>query len=640
MVYIRNQLNKEQLQAVRHVDGPMLVLAGPGSGKTKVLTERILYLIEEKGIRPDEILVITFSQKAARQMQLRFFALTKGQSYPVNFGTFHAIFYHILMHHQNFSKECILTDKNKQEYIMEIGIRAGCSKATSRSWQNEMLEYISAYKNIGKSFLDEDNFLLTDGTREDFINIYNMYVEKCHIEEKLDFDDMIIMCRDLLYKHESILKKWQRNYRYFLVDEFQDINEAQYDVLRMLAGNEMNVFAVGDDDQSIYAFRGARPELMQKFTKQFYKCRQVYLSVNYRCASNIIGASNELIMHNHNRIDRHIQTAFSKESGIVEVIDAESTILQAEYVIDKILEIKDSCNLRFEDFAVLYRSAHAAHMIEQICKKRGIPVRGKNSEKTIFDLEEMKLVMSYFKIARNKGGRDDFFRIINKPNRNISREVFASTSMDYFEAMKKYYDGNDERIRAVEELRGDISFIETLNPYAGLIYLTKKVKIFDRMNENAQILNCYKQIKDFMREFDTIDVLIDMENVNANTSNSQLESGRFNKKTGISLMTAHASKGLEFEVVFIIGLQEGIFPHVKNLHGDSVEEERRLMYVAMTRAKKRLYIISVSLEHGKQKSRFIAEIMNNQSFINSYSSLSRNSSNASATASYSSSSSI
>lgn len=639
MVYIRNQLNKEQLQAVRHVDGPMLVLAGPGSGKTKVLTERILYLIEEKGIRPDEILVITFSQKAARQMQSRFIALTKGQSYPVNFGTFHAIFYHILMHHHNFSKECILTDRNKQEYIMEIGLRAGCSKATSRSWQNEMLEYISAYKNLGESFLEGD-LLLNDGNKEDFINIYNMYIEKCHIEEKLDFDDMIIMCRELLYKHESILRIWQESYKYFLVDEFQDINEAQYDVLRLLAGDSMNVFAVGDDDQSIYAFRGARPELMQKFTKQFYNCRQVYLSVNYRCASNIIGASNELITHNHNRIDRHKQTAFSTESGIVELIDAESTTLQAEYVIDKILEIKDACNLRFEDFAVLYRSAHAAHMIEQICEKRGIPVRGKNGDKTIFDLEEMKLVMSYFKIARNKGERDDFFRIINKPNRNISREVFTSTSKDYFEAMKKYYEGNDERIRVIKELRGDVSFIGTLNPYAGFIYLIKKVKIFGTINGNEQIIECINQIKNFIRDIDTIDVLIDIEKMDINIGNNSLDSSKINKKTGINLMTAHASKGLEFEVVFIIGLQEGIFPHVKNLHGDAVEEERRLMYVAMTRAKKRLYIISVSLEHGKQKSRFIAEIMNNQSFINSYSSLSRNSSNASATASYSSSSSM
>ena len=225
----------------------MLVLAGPGSGKTKVLTERIRVLIEEENIEPNSILVITFSKKAAVEMKNRFEYLTNNRGYPVNFGTFHAVFYHIISHHNNFTNGNIITQKEMRQYIADVGITLGIEKASYASWQNDILKKISEYKNFGDDYITNQLSLVMDEKEiTQFKEIYTKYQNRCCSEEKIDFDDMIIMCRKLFLKHESVLRMWQGYYKYILVDEFQDINDAQYDILRLLAGNNRNVFAVGD----------------------------------------------------------------------------------------------------------------------------------------------------------------------------------------------------------------------------------------------------------------------------------------------------------------------------------------------------------------------------------------------------------
>lgn len=240
-------LNNNQMKAVTHVNGPMLVLAGPGSGKTRVLTERIRYLIEDIHIKADSILVITFSRKAALEMQERFIRLTNNHTYPVNFGTFHAIFYSILKYHYNFSNENILTDKIKYKYIQDIGYKLKIEKATYGSWQKQMLGLISRYKN-DKTGLQTDEFyiVMEESEKKQFMQIYDMYCRRCELEDKFDFDDMIVKCRNLLYKNKDVLKQWRHRYKYILIDEFQDINDIQYEVIRMLGGSAMNVFCVGD----------------------------------------------------------------------------------------------------------------------------------------------------------------------------------------------------------------------------------------------------------------------------------------------------------------------------------------------------------------------------------------------------------
>ena len=469
------KLNKEQYRAAVHLDGPMLVLAGPGSGKTHLLVERIRMMIEDSHIPPESILVITFSKKAARQMQTRFLRRIKDRSYPVTFGTFHAVFYHILREHdpdisrlitEEEQMACLRHAVKSCAPLSDLFYRADC--------EDQVLGLISSYRNFGEEQFCQKGpgRFMTIQENEDLTKVVKAYSKKVADEKLIDFDDMIVRCKTLLYKHESVLRRWKMRYRYFLVDEFQDINEAQYDVLRLLAGDAANVFAVGDDDQSIYAFRGARPQLMSKFLEQYKGCRRVVLAINYRCAKNIIGAADTLIRNNTQRLDRPMQRHLpSKPDGCVEIINTESTDVQAVYVCDRIEELISRHGYKKADIAVLYRSDHCAKLFERYAMERGIGIR-KNNER---------------------------------------------------------------------------------------------------------------------KETDSADA--------------------------ISLMTAHASKGLEFSCVFIIGLQEGLFPHHKNLEGEAVEEERRLMYVAMTRARERLFMVVVSTGHGKRPSRFVPEAALHERYI-------------------------
>ncbi|MCR5687072.1 MAG: ATP-dependent helicase [Lachnospiraceae bacterium] len=454
-------LNKEQYQAAVHVNGPMLVLAGPGSGKTHLLVERIRMMIEKAGIPPESILVITFSKKAAAQMKARFERRTEGCLYPVTFGTFHAVFYHILKEYDPDAARLITEEEAegfaehlKRSYdIFEDDTEAG-----------EIIGLISSYRNLSDDFFTRNDRGrgMDEPERESFIKLAGEYAMLCENAGVIDFDDMIIKCRDLFCRHESVLRKWQNRFRYFLVDEFQDINDGQYELLRLLAGDDMNVFAVGDDDQSIYAFRGARPALMKKFMNRG-RTKRVDLRMNYRCCPSVIGAADTLIRHDPDRIDRPIQEHVrGRGRGYVEIVNTESAAVQAAYVCDRIEELMDSDGYSPQDIAILYRSAYCAKIIKKEAEKRGL-----------FGSEQEK---------------------------------------------------------------------------------------------------------------------------------------------SVRMMTAHASKGLEFPCVFIIGLQEGLFPHLRNSACD-IGEERRLLYVAMTRAKERLILCSLSSEHGKRPSRFVYEILEKKRYL-------------------------
>ena len=458
------KLNREQYVAAHHMDGPMLVLAGPGSGKTHLLVERIRLMIEENHIPPDNILVITFSKKAARQMQARFQKSVEGRSYPVTFGTFHAVFYHILQEYDPNIKR-LISEEEQAGFVGTLMDKCGIFDEDTESL--EVMGMISSYRNLSEAFFarDDRGKYLDEYEREEFLKLVEGYESLCRREGVLDFDDMILLCRSILVKHEMFLKKLQNRYRYFLVDEFQDINPGQYDVLRLLAGDRMNVFAVGDDDQSIYAFRGSRPDLMKRFISQYRGCRQVTLTMNYRCSENVIGCADTLIRNNADRFERMMQRHLpSKAGGNVIIVSATSTALQAEFVCDKIEELTGGNEYEERDIAVLYRSGHCAKRFVKRARERSIRIR----------------------------------------------------------------DGHE--------------------------------------------------------------------------------------KEGINVMTAHASKGLEFKCVFIIGLQEGLFPHKRSME-ENIEEERRLMYVAMTRAVERLWLCTVATPHGKRPSRFAIEAMKREEYI-------------------------
>ena len=544
------KLNKEQYRAAMHIGGPLLVLAGPGSGKTHLLVERIRILIEDAQIRPENILVITFSKKAAREMQARFNQRTKDRSYPVTFGTFHAVFYNILKDFDP-ATNTLITEELKNEYIRRAVIMTKAASGLCDDGDiGSLAGLISSYRNFGDDYFEQsyEGRQMDADERTDLVAVCRLYEKMCIDNRVLDFDDMIIRCRDILYKHEGLLRKWQDRYRYILVDEFQDINDCQYDILRLIANDSKNVFAVGDDDQSIYSFRGARPGLMKKFMHQYTGCRRVNLTMNYRCCENIIGAADTVVRHNRDRIERPVQRHLpSKSGGIVEILNFENSEVQAAFICDKITGLINECGYRENDFAVLFRSDHCAKLFEQTASGRGFEL--KISGRCGYVPKETRIHEAYIRAKEGTASRADWFLIMNNPPRGLSREALYDSGNDYIGAFKKYYAQDPDMLKAVFDLE------ESVRNYD----ITYSPPVKDQPHK------------------------------------------------AINVMTAHASKGLEFKCVFIIGLQEGLFPHHKSIRAGFVEEERRLMYVAMTRARERLYMCTIGTSHGKRISRFAQE---------------------------------
>lgn len=601
------QMNNEQSIAAHHKDGPMLVLAGPGSGKTHLLVERIRIMIEEEKILPDSILVITFSKKSAVEMQQRFQRLVENQNYPVTFGTFHAVFFNILKQYKHYSKENILTETEKLSILGKI----------FNDGSPELLpDYISAYKNFGEDFFVKSyGKYMTLEEQDEFRSVYDKYCDTCRSMGKLDFDDMVLMVRDMFMKHESILMQWQKRFRYFLVDEFQDINDAQYDVLRLLAGDEMNVFAVGDDDQSIYAFRGAKPSLMQKFLHQYHGCKRVNLKMNYRCCEIVIRSADNVIKHNKDRISRPIQQhLYTNSGGTVRIILSENTLSQAEKVCKMIKSLINDCGYKYDDIAVLYRSDHCATLLLSIVESANLPVKSHESGINPYTSDIAGIILAYLNAATGKCSRKEFLLIMNNPPRGLSREGISSIDDGkshefriFIDKLKEYYLDDQMMLSAINELNYMIEKIRLTSCYEAVRSILFQDNIFICQNENEEKIGGF--FCELSKDFDSVNDLIwFMEKGKRETAqkdNSIIVRNRNNY--GMYFLTAHASKGLEFKVVLIIGLQEGLFPHHKSLDGELAEEERRLMYVAMTRAKERLYLFGIGTKHGKRVSRFIEE---------------------------------
>ena len=364
--------NPGQAEAIAHRDGPMLVLAGPGSGKTYTITQRIRCLIEEGGVQPDSILVITFTRAAAEEMKGRFFRLTEGKFYPVNFGTFHAIYYHILKSAYHYQSGNILSEHEKRELLKTVLFRQKGLPSMEEDQLELLLNQISRYKNDGCPGV------LPDGpqempqagalSKEQFFAVYSAYSREAKERRKLDFDDMVLECRNLFLQYPSILAAWQKKFRYILVDEFQDINAMQYEVLRMLALPENNLFVVGDDDQSIYAFRGARPEFMLGFQKDYPQARRVELSINYRSTPEILSCAGKLISVNKNRFEKKSRAA-SGHGEAVRFLGFPDREAQNEKIAGELLEAGEERGKT----AVIFRTNRDAAELAELLTKKGIP---------------------------------------------------------------------------------------------------------------------------------------------------------------------------------------------------------------------------------------------------------------------------
>lgn len=624
MKKINYQLNDRQKEAADHLNGPMLVLAGPGSGKTHLLVERLLVMIEQKGVSPEDILVITFSKKAALSMQDRFLNRVNYVHYPVTFGTFHAVFYHIIKSHKHKSYNNVLLDNQKRQIIEEIASKNGVNDSYLKSVQDEVLNYISFYKNHNISLVE---YAKSIDTEYDFVNIYYEYNNYCKNNELIDFDDMIMLC-DELFENEAILSKWQDRYKYILIDEFQDVNIRQYNVIKKLAGSNANLFCVGDDDQSIYAFRGSYSKLMQQLFEDYPQTKLINLNMNYRCNSIIIEFADRLIRKNDDRIERDIQQSsniyhkLSDDDSVVNIVDCDSSISEAEYICGLINCWVNDLGYKRKDIAVLYRSNFAASVLKEQLELHKIPYYSNEKSIDFYSIKEISVVISFLKCALGVFEKKDLFVVINHPEKSFSREAFSSAQDiegdNFIRYLYSYYKDDAKKREKINELRNDLMFIKKLPPFAAVNYLLKKLHLYDdfKMNYkknrsgNYELFELMHELKERCKEFDTIIGLLNyVEEVSSQKDCNNTQEKDISLDM-VTLQTVHASKGLEYKAVVIIGLMEGIFPHKRSLDREGIKEERRLMYVAMTRAKERLVITTRGTKHGKCISRFISEMSN------------------------------
>ncbi len=604
------QFNNSQLKAVKHKSGPMLVIAGPGSGKTTVLTARIRNLIEEYSVNPANILVITFTKAAANEMKSRFNNMM-GRSTNVTFGTFHAVFFMILRAAYNYSVDSIIKEDVRQNIIKQAIER-------SRLEPDDLSEMVSnitgEISRVKTETIDINAYYSASCPEEEFRDIYKYYVKTLKKMGLIDFDDMLLYCHELLTTRRDILAKWQQKYQYILIDEFQDINKIQYDIIKLLAKPQDNLFIVGDDDQSIYGFRGSKPEIMLNFDKDYPDTDKVILDTNYRSTGNIVSAAGKVIAHNKVRFAKNINTV-NDPGDKVDIIEFNTQAEEYEKIIDNIRK-ESASGGNYSDNAVLFRTNSTAAGFVRKLVEYSVPFVTRDGVPNVFEHWIARDVITYMNIAMGSRKRSDFLQIINRPKRYIGRDYLTDAEIS-FDNLEKYYEDKNWMIERVDRLKYDILAMASMSPYAMINYLRKGVGYDGYLDEyaqshNMQVRELYDVMDELMesaRNFKTFNewfAYIDEYGTKLRESYAAMD-----KQNAVILTTMHSSKGLEYPVVYIIDANEEITPHKKAVFVPEIEEERRMFYVAMTRAKRRLNIYYARKRYNKEieVSRFVKEIM-------------------------------
>lgn len=604
------QFNNSQLKAVKHKTGPMLVIAGPGSGKTTVLTARIRNLIEEYSVNPANILVITFTKAAANEMKSRFNNMM-GRSTNVTFGTFHAVFFMILRAAYNYSVDSIIKEDVRQNIIKQAIERSRLEPDDL----NEMISNITGeISRVKTEAIDINAYYSASCPEEEFRDIYKYYVKTLKKMGLIDFDDMLLYCHELLTTRRDILAKWQQKYQYILIDEFQDINKIQYDIIKLLAKPQDNLFIVGDDDQSIYGFRGSKPEIMLNFDKDYPDTDKVILDTNYRSTGNIVSAAGKVIAHNKVRFAKNINTV-NDPGDKVDIIEFNTQAEEYEKIIDNIRK-ESASGGKYSDNAVLFRTNSTAAGFVRKLVEYSVPFVTRDGVPNVFEHWIARDVITYMNIAMGSRKRSDFLQIINRPKRYIGRDYLADAEIS-FDNLEKYYEDKNWMIERVDRLKYDILAMASMSPYAMINYLRKGVGYDGYLDEyaqshNMQVRELYDVMDELMesaRNFKTFNewfAYIDEYGTKLRESYAAMD-----KQNAVILTTMHSSKGLEYPVVYIIDANEEITPHKKAVFVPEIEEERRMFYVAMTRAKRRLNIYYARKRYNKEieVSRFVKEIM-------------------------------
>ena len=612
------QLNSEQLKAVNHIDGPMLVLAGAGSGKTKVLTNRIARLIEE-GVSPSNILAITFTNKAAKEMKDRITRLVGVTAYNIQISTFHSLGLKILK--ENYS--LLGYDKNftiiDSDDVLTIIKKIMKELNLSKDYYNprEIKNKISSAKN---AIMSVEDFSKVEFDHK-VVEVYKIYTKKLRQGNSVDFDDLLILPIKLFKTYPNVLDEYQDRYKYILIDEYQDTNEAQYTFSKILASKYRNIFVVGDNDQAIYAFRGANYKNILNFEKDYPEAKSVVLEENYRSTKTILNAANDVIKNNKERKSKNLWSNKPVGDKITyKLVGTEKE--EASFVADEIKSLLEQ-GVKEEDIAVLYRTNAQSRVVEEYMLKKNIKYRVVGSF-YFYNRKEIKDLLCYLRLISNHKDDVSLLRIINTPKRGIGEKTIDNLTTLAVEQSSSIY----EAITSGKELAFK-NLIEELTEESKTLSLTELVEAILEKSGIKKELSSSKLLEDEIRlenlnEFKgvtksyeeeqgsaTLEDFLDEISLVSDLAEHQDGSNR------VSLMTVHSVKGLEYDYVFIVGMEEGIFPHYNAINDGSqsaIEEERRLCYVAITRAKKKLYILAAKSRmlfgntNINKPSRFIEEI--------------------------------
>ena len=613
-----DSLNDRQKEAVSITEGPLLVLAGAGSGKTKVLTTKVAYLVLEKNIDPSNILAITFTNKAAKEMKERILNMVGAIGYKIQISTFHSFGLSILQKHYEklgLSKNFTILDSDDSNVVIKNILK-------DMNYEENYRAIKSIISNNKNALIDSNEFerFVNNDYDEMILDIYKRYENRLKRNNSVDFDDLLMLPIILFRKYPSVLKEYQEQYRYILIDEYQDTNEAQYLLAKMISAKYKNICVVGDDSQSIYSWRGSNYKNILNFEKDYPDCKTVYLEQNYRSTKTIIEASNELIKNNVHRKDKNLWT--DNEQGVkIEYHTALNEKDEAYYVIKEINKLVDE-GVKLKDIAVLYRTNAQSQNFEKELVLSNIPYKVVGSV-YFYNRKEIKDLMAYLKLIYNKDDDVSLSRIINVPKRKIGKTTLDNLREKANSLNVSLYDAIDagkelEFKKLIEELRNQkdemtlVSFIELVLDKTGLI---KELENEDTIEAESRIENL-NEFKTIAIQFEENYGIINLEDF-LNEISLVADITEYKDSDGITLMTIHSAKGLEFDHVFIVGLEESIFPHLNSFESqEQLEEERRLCYVAITRAKKRLWLVNAEARiiYGNKvknpESRFIKEIDN------------------------------
>ncbi len=589
-----DNLNKQQLEAVTYEGGPLLVLAGAGSGKTKVLTHRVAYFIQKGSIKPENALLLTFTNKAASGMKERIVSLTEGN--PPLTGTFHSFCAKVLRidgRHIGVPPNFVIYDANDQKELVKQ-VLDSLDISTDQYNPSSILNGISEAKNQMLTPAEYINFVRGEW-QEIVAKVYDKYESSLKENGALDFDDLLIKTVSLLRESSETLNKWQNNLTHIFVDEWQDTNKIQYSLTRLLVGNRKNLTAVGDASQSIYSWRGADYRNINYLTRDYKDLKVINLEQNYRSTQNILTAANSVISKNTGHPILKLWT--EKEDGKKIVLyPARNGFDEADFIINEIIKLRNYDNHNLSDFAVLYRTNAQSRVIEEAMLHAGMPYTLVGGVK-FYDRKEIKDILSYLRYLVN-------------PKDSVSKKRIEKIGKKRFEKF--------------EEFKSELNDLEnypTLDLLDGLIQKTDYLALYQKeTEENQERLENIKELRSVATEFPKINEFL--ENVSLveaeQTDLKKVKLTSQEERDAATLMTLHAAKGLEFPVVFIVGMEEGIFPHSRSLMDSSqLEEERRLAYVGITRAKEKLYLSYATsrLYFGEKlnnpPSRFIMDIPEN-----------------------------